>query len=69
MSFRVFNQKYLEPGTQWLMILGIAALCQPWIVVLHQWSVTIMLVGLIGFLVAVHVPPPEQESTEGHEHG
>ena len=30
MSFRAINQKYLEPGSQILMVLGIVALCQPW---------------------------------------
>jgi hypothetical protein len=69
MNLRVFNQRFLEPGSMLLMILGIIALCQPWILVLHQWSVTIMLIGLVGFNVAVHIPPPEPEATEGHEHG
>lgn len=29
MTFRALNQKYLEPASQYLMILGIIALCQP----------------------------------------
>jgi hypothetical protein len=61
MNLRVFNQRFLEPGAMLLMILGIVFLCQPWIEVLHQYSVTIMLVGLIGFNVAVHIPPPESK--------
>lgn len=61
MNLRVFNQRFLEPGAMALMILGIVFLCQPWIEVLHQYSVTIMLIGLIGFNVAVHIPPPEQK--------
>lgn len=69
MNLRVFNQRFLEPGSMLLMIFGIIALCQPWIVELHQWSVTIMLIGLIGFNIAVHIPAPELEATEGHEHG
>ena len=64
MNIRVFNQKFLEPGSMWLMILGIVFLCQPWIEVLHQYSVTIMLLGLIGFNVAVHIPPPVQKVDE-----
>ncbi len=59
MNIRVFNQRFLEPGSQWLMILGIIFLCQPWVEILHQYSVTIMLIGLIGFNFAVHIPPPE----------
>ncbi len=60
MNLRVFNQKFLEPGSMTLMILGIIFLCQPWIVVLHQYSVTVMLIGLVGFNVAVHIPAPEK---------
>ena len=66
MNLRVFNQRFLEPGSMWLMILGIVALCQPWIAILHQWSVTMMLVGLVGFNVAVHIPPPEPRKETGH---
>ena len=62
--FRRFNQKLLEPGSMWLMIFGIIFLCQPWIEVLHQWSVLVMLIGLIGFNVSVHIPPPEQKVDE-----
>ena len=66
MNLRVFNQRFLEPGSMWLMILGIVALCQPWIAILHQWSVAMMLVGLVGFNVAVHIPPPEPRKETGH---
>ncbi|HQZ13990.1 MAG TPA: hypothetical protein PK286_13990 [Devosia sp.] len=67
MSFRLFNQKYLEPVSMWLMILGIIFLCQPWIEVLHVYSVTIMLIGLIGFNVAAHVAPPEPKAEASAE--
>ena len=56
---RRFNARILEPGSMLLMLIGIAGLCQPWIMALHQYSVLVMLVGLIGFNVAVHIPPPE----------
>ena len=72
MNLRVFNQRFLEPGAQLLMILGIIFLCQPCIEVLHQYSVTVMLIGLVGFNVAVHIPPPEPQSTDetaGGAHG
>ena len=59
MSFRELNQKYIEPIAQWTMIFGIIALCQPWIKWLHEWSVAITLVGLVTFLVAIHIAPPE----------
>ena len=64
MNFRVFNQKFLEPGSMWLMIFGIIFLCQPWIQILHDYSVTVMLIGLIGFNVAAHVAPPDPKADE-----
>jgi len=46
----------------WLMVLGIVALCQPWIRVLHVYGVTITLVGLVGFSVFSKIKPlPEDE--------
>jgi len=69
MSFRVFSQRFLEPGSMWLMILGIVSLCQPWVGALHQWSVLIMLIGLIGFNVAVHTPPPEPSRIDEDDTG
>ena len=58
-AFRRLNARLIEPGSIALMLIGIALLCQPWVMVLHQYSVLVMLVGLIGFNVAVHVPPPD----------
>lgn len=67
MNLRVFNQRFLEPGAQALMVLGIIFLCQPWVEFLHQYSVTIMLIGLIGFNVAVHIPAPERRIIDEEE--
>lgn len=64
MNTRVFNQKILGPGSMTFMIVGIICLCQPWIMELHQWSVLIMLIGLIGFNFSVHIPPPVQTIDE-----
>jgi hypothetical protein len=62
MSFRALSNKYLEPGSMWLMVFGIVALCQPWIQVLHVYGVTITLVGLVGFSVFSKIKPtPEDE--------
>ena len=62
MSFRRLSNKYLEPASMWLMVLGIVALCQPWVQVLHSYGVTITLVGLIGFSVFSKIKPlPEDE--------
>lgn len=40
---------------QWVMVLGIVALLQPWNLWLHRYGVTITLIGLIGFSVFIHV--------------
>jgi hypothetical protein len=64
MNIREFNQKYLERGAITFMVGGIIFLCQPWIAVLHAWSVLIMLIGLIAFNVSVHIPPPVQRIDE-----
>ena len=58
MSFREFAARYLEPGSIFLMVGGIIALCQPWHLGLHSWSVAIILAGLVGFNIAAHVPKP-----------
>lgn len=57
MSFREVSAKYLEPFSMVLMIVGIVALCQPWIEILHRYGVTITLAGLIGFVVFSHIRP------------
>jgi hypothetical protein len=64
MNLRVFNQKLLGPGSMAFMIAGIIFLCQPWVEGLHQWSVLVMLIGLIGFNFSVHIPPPEQKAID-----
>ena len=66
---RRFNARILEPGSMWLMILGIIFLCQPWTEVLHQYSVTIMLIGIIGFNVAVHIPAPDGPKVDEDDAG
>ncbi|MFO1144784.1 MAG: hypothetical protein U1E59_20880 [Amaricoccus sp.] len=56
------NPRRLELVFQWLMILGIIALMQPWSHFLHRYSVTIILIGLVGFSVFTKVPSrPESE--------
>lgn len=63
MSFRAINQKYLEPGSQVLMVLGIIALCQPWSFFLHRYGVTMILIGLIGFMITGKIAPEEKAGT------
>jgi hypothetical protein len=57
MTFKELSAKVFEPLSQWLMILGIVALCQPWVEPLHRYGVTIILVGLIGFSVFSKIKP------------
>jgi len=58
MNLRPFNQRFLQPRSPLFM---------------HEWSVLIMLLGIIGFNVAVHIPAPEPvdrpEASEGPAHG
>jgi hypothetical protein len=61
MTFRELSVRFLEPASMLLMILGIVALCQPWIEVLHRYGVTIILVGLVGFSVFSKIRPLPKE--------
>lgn len=61
MTFREISVRYLEPASQWLMILGIISLSQPWNLFLHRYGVTIILIGLIGFIVFSHIKPEHEE--------
>ncbi len=62
MTFREFSFQVLEPSSQGLMIAGFVFLCQPWVELLHSWSVLVMLIGLVGFNIAAHVPPPPKDA-------
>ncbi|OWK23099.1 hypothetical protein [Rhizobium sp. 007] len=66
MTFRTLSQKYLEPGSQYLMIFGIIALCQPWNLFLHRYGLTMTLVGLIAFMVTTKIPRDEQRDEGSH---
>jgi hypothetical protein len=55
-TLRELNQRFLAPGAQTLMVVGIIALCQPWSLLLHRYSVTVILIGLVGFSVFSKIP-------------
>ena len=57
MTFRELSARVLEPFSMFLMIIGIVALCQPWVEVVHRYGVTITLVGLVGFSVFSKIRP------------
>jgi len=61
MNFRELSSRVLEPFSMFLMIIGIVALCQPWVEVLHRYGVTITLVGLVGFSVFSKIRPVPKE--------
>ncbi|MCY0146890.1 hypothetical protein OEG84_03950 [Hoeflea sp. G2-23] len=62
MSFRSTNQRILAPAAQGLMIFGIISLCQPWSLFLHQYGVTLTLIGLVSFMITSKIAPdPEAE--------
>nr|WP_325250883.1 hypothetical protein [Amylibacter sp.] len=70
MSFREFNTRFLAPGAQTLMILGIVALCQPWSEFFHRYGLTMTLFGLVSFLVTSKIAPPmaphQDDEEEAH---
>lgn len=56
------NPRLLETISQWVMVAGIVALLQPWSLLLHRYGVTVILVGLVGFIVFSHMKSrPEEE--------
>jgi hypothetical protein len=69
MTFREFSMKVLEPLSIWVMLAGIVFLCQPWVQFLHSYSVLIILIGLIGFNIAAHVPHPTETAAEEKPRG
>ena len=62
--------RQFEFASMALMLLGIAALCQPWSLFLHQYSVLMIIVGLIAFNVFSRLasPPavPPEHAGGGH---
>ena len=67
MTFREMNARWFEPAAQWTMIAGLVFLCQPWVELLHRYGLTVILIGLAGFIVASHVPPPAEAEAEEEE--
>ncbi len=48
----------LEFSSMVLMLLGIVALCQPWSLWLHEYSVMMIILGLVAFNVFSRISPP-----------
>lgn len=62
MGFKQISARYIEPASQWIMVIGIISLLQPWNLFLHQYGITITLIGLAGFIIFSHIKPgPDDE--------
>jgi hypothetical protein len=57
----MFKQRarQFEFASMALMMLGIVALCQPWSLVLHQYSVAMIIAGLLAFNVFSRIKAPD----------
>jgi len=59
--------RQLESASMALMMFGIVALCQPWIEVLHRYSILLIILGLLAFNVFSRVKP-EQAAGPAEDH-
>jgi hypothetical protein len=53
------HARRFESASMAAMMLGIVALCQPWSLLLHQYSVAIIIAGLVAFNVFSRIKSPE----------
>ncbi|MBL7060683.1 MAG: hypothetical protein ISS13_02475 [Actinobacteria bacterium] len=53
--FKILKRKYLEPLFMWIMLCGILALCQPWLLNIYHWSYAILLTGVAGYIFSIHL--------------
>jgi hypothetical protein len=59
--------RQLESASMALMMLGIVALCQPWVEVLHRYSILLIILGLLAFNVFSRIEPaPASGPAEDH---
>jgi len=49
--------RQLESASMALMMFGIVALCQPWVEVLHRYSILLIILGLLAFNVFSRIKP------------
>jgi hypothetical protein len=55
----MLTRKYIEPIFMVIMLFGIVALCQPISFFLYRYGLTILLTGLVGFNIAIHLKQTE----------
>lgn len=53
-------RRVFEPLSEAAMIAGVIGFCQPWSYALHAWGLPLTLLGLVCFMVATKLPPPER---------
>ena len=58
-QLNMLTRKYIEPIFMIIMLFGIVALCQPLSFFLYRYGFTILLTGLVGFNVAIHLKQTE----------
>lgn len=58
-KFNRLTRKYIEPIFMVIMLFGIVALCQPLSFFLYRYGLTILLTGLVGFNIAIHLKQTE----------
>jgi hypothetical protein len=61
----------LQRISEVVMVLGIVALCQPWNLFLHRYGLTVVIVGLVTFMLtnwfgSKIVPEDDAPKKEGH---
>jgi hypothetical protein len=62
--FRKISKKIIEPLTMVLIIIGIVALCQPWVLILHRKGFLITGAGLALYIFFSHIKPLDEEEDE-----
>ena len=66
--FKVYPRRF-EFASMMLMLFGMVALCQPWSLFLHRYSVLLIIVGLVAFNVFSRIASPApQRSADGGAH-
>ncbi len=60
--------RQFEFASMVLMMLGIVALCQPWVLLLHEYSVLMIIIGLVAFNVFSRMASPPVAPTEPGGH-
>jgi len=67
-EFRGIIARYIVPSAMILMIAGFIALCQPWSLWLHEYSVLITLIGLVLFTIFARFASGPDKTDSG-DHG